>query len=151
VSCSNSKKCIGEKPDDQRSCSHDAPECHACKATIFGGPKFDGWSLELQPGEYTSSTLEHLGAKCDDVSSLKVFGYYCHLTGYEYGDFNTEHNGWQTTFDFGNFSQTEMVKHGAKDNDMSSVKVYETRSENQHRSSTIVVSMTFVAALALIW
>jgi len=148
VTCSNKKKCIGDKPDAERTCTHDAAECHSCKATIYGGPSFDGWSLELKPGDYTSSTLEHMGAKCDDVSSLKVYGYYCHLKGYEFGDFNQEHKGWSATFDRGDFKQAAMLKQGAKDNDMSSCKVWDTKDQDKTRSGSLASSGFFAAALA---
>jgi len=123
VSCSG-KKCLKPKPATEQSCTHDGPECTGCKATVFGGPNFDGWSLELPKGDYTSSDLELKGAKCDDISSLKVFGVFCHAMGYQYGDFNKQHDGWKADFPYGEYKTKDMVQRGARDNDISSIKVF---------------------------
>jgi hypothetical protein len=70
--------------------------------------------------------MEAKGAKCDDISSLKVYGIYCQTTVYEFGDFNQQHKGWQATFGPGFFARDQLVKGGAKDNDISSMKVIRT-------------------------
>eukprot|EP00451_Oxyrrhis_marina_P038732 CAMPEP_0204386000 /NCGR_PEP_ID=MMETSP0469-20131031/58097_1 /ASSEMBLY_ACC=CAM_ASM_000384 /TAXON_ID=2969 /ORGANISM="Oxyrrhis marina" /LENGTH=530 /DNA_ID=CAMNT_0051379123 /DNA_START=41 /DNA_END=1633 /DNA_ORIENTATION=- len=132
VSCSG-KKCLKPKPTTEQACTHDGPECTGCKATVFGGPNFDGWSLELPQGDYTSSDLELKGAKCDDISSLKIFGVFCHAVGYQYGDFNKQHDGWKADFPYGEYKTKDMVQRGARDNDISSIKVF---SESGRAGST---------------
>jgi len=125
VNCAG-KECHGKKPASEQQCSHDSPDCTNCKALVFGGPNFDGWSLEFTPGEYTVSDMEVKGAKCDDISSMKVLGYYCKTTVYEFGDFNGQHKGWMADFGPGSYTRQQLVDGGAKDNDISSLKVVKT-------------------------
>jgi hypothetical protein len=67
--------------------------------------------------------MELKGAKCDDISSLKVFGDYCHVVAFEFGDFNQKHHGWKAEFGFGAYATKDLLARGAKDNDISSMIV----------------------------
>lgn len=127
VSCAG-KQCYGNAPATQQVCEHDDPECRDCRAVVFGGPSFDGWTLEFPPGEYSVADMEAKGAKCDDISSMKVYGIYCRTTVYEFGDFNQQHNGWSATFGPGMYDREGLVKGGAKDNDISSLKVVKNQA-----------------------
>jgi len=119
------RRCLQAKPSTQQQCVDDGPDCHTCKVILYGGPNFDGWSLDFPVGEYYNSDMEARGAKCDDVSSLQVVGHYCHMRGYAFADFNERHPGWEAEFGEGRYNVHEMVAKGAKDNDLSSLKVFE--------------------------
>jgi hypothetical protein len=67
--------------------------------------------------------MELKGAKCDDISSIKVTGLFCHATAFEFGDFNKAHHGWKAEFGVGAYKNKDMVSRGAKDNDVSSMIV----------------------------
>jgi len=122
VTCAG-EECPGPAPPTSRSCRDDSSACTDCHVTLFGGPKFDGWSLVLDPGSYGSADLEVLGAKCDDVSSLTVQGLFCEAETFQYGDFNKGHRGWTATFGSGSYDSKGLLEHGARDNDISSLKV----------------------------
>jgi len=123
VACAGDK-CLAARPATTQPCVGTHPECTQCTAVAFGGPNFDGWSLEFKEGEYTVSDMEAMGARCDDISSLKVVGLYCQTTVYEFGDFNGQHKGWEATFGRGAYDRMGLVQGGAKDNDISSLKVH---------------------------
>jgi hypothetical protein len=125
---------LGKKPAVEQDCDGEAPECKDCKAVVFGGPEFDGWSLEFMPGEYTVSDMEARGAKCDDISSVKVFGVFCETDVFQYGDFNQAHKGWSVTLKPGSYNRKQLVDHGAQDNDISSMKVRRTLSPHLNGS-----------------
>jgi len=122
VNCAG-PSCSGDKPASQQQCVHDGKECHECNAIVFGGPNFDGWSLAFGPGKWTNADMELKGAKCDDISSIKVTGVFCHATAFEFGDFNKAHHGWKAEFSVGEYNTKAMVGLGAKDNDISSLIV----------------------------
>jgi len=122
VNCAG-PSCSGTKPASVQKCSHSGKECTDCHAVVFGGPNFDGWSLTFEPGKYSNSDMELKGAKCDDISSVKVFGDFCHMTAFEFGDFNKKHHGWQAEFGSGAFTNKDLLARGAKDNDISSLIV----------------------------
>jgi hypothetical protein len=94
--------------------------------TVFGGKGFTGWEKSFSPGDYSSVELEYLGVKCDDISSLEVYGIDCHMKAFEYGDFNKVHSGFEAVFDEGRHDHDDLVAAGAKNNDISSFKVYKT-------------------------
>mmetsp|Transcript_3268 Transcript_3268/g.7821 ORF Transcript_3268/g.7821 Transcript_3268/m.7821 type:complete len:533 (-) Transcript_3268:46-1644(-) len=127
VDCSGAK-CLDKKPATEQDCDGESPECKDCKAVVYGGPEFDGWSLEFTPGEYSVSDMEAKGAKCDDISSVKVFGVFCETDVYQYGDFNKAHQGWNATLKPGAYNRQGLLDHGAQDNDISSMKVRRTFS-----------------------
>mmetsp|Transcript_3438 Transcript_3438/g.8473 ORF Transcript_3438/g.8473 Transcript_3438/m.8473 type:complete len:342 (-) Transcript_3438:88-1113(-) len=122
VTCAG-EECPGSPPPTSRSCRDDSSSCTDCQVTLFGGPKFDGWSIVLDPGSYGSADLEVLGAKCDDVSSLTVQGVFCEAETFQYGDFNKGHKGWVAKFGSGSYDVKGLVDRGARDNDISSLKV----------------------------
>mmetsp|Transcript_52568 Transcript_52568/g.119761 ORF Transcript_52568/g.119761 Transcript_52568/m.119761 type:complete len:529 (-) Transcript_52568:95-1681(-) len=127
--------CSQEKPATEQKCVHDAQECHECGAVVYGGPNFDGWSLKFEPGKYTNSDMEIRGAKCDDVSSIKVLGLYCHVTAFQYGDFNKAHHGWKAEFGPGGYTTKDMLAAGAQDNDVSSMIVEKRGGPASHSGS----------------
>mmetsp|Transcript_23752 Transcript_23752/g.53862 ORF Transcript_23752/g.53862 Transcript_23752/m.53862 type:complete len:383 (+) Transcript_23752:549-1697(+) len=122
VGCAG-KRCTGKAPLSSQRCDGDAPECHSCNAVVFGGPNFDGWSLEFGPGEYTVADMEAKGAKCDDISSMKVYGLFCRVAVFQFGDFNGAYSGWQANFGPGFYDREKLVDGGARDNDISSLRV----------------------------
>jgi hypothetical protein len=95
---------------------------------VYGGPNFDGWHHSFDVGSYTSVDLEHAGVKCDDISSVEVVGVYCTFTGFQYGDFNTAHSGFQVELKQGRHSASDIEAAGGKDNDISSFKVVQEQS-----------------------
>mmetsp|Transcript_3274 Transcript_3274/g.7844 ORF Transcript_3274/g.7844 Transcript_3274/m.7844 type:complete len:543 (-) Transcript_3274:122-1750(-) len=119
-------KCPGEKPASEEECVGKDEACNECKVTIYGGKGFTGWEKSFSPGEYSSVELEYLGVKCDDISSLEVYGEYCHMHAFEYGDFNKVHDGFDVIFDEGRHDHDDLVSAGAKNNDISSFKVYKS-------------------------
>jgi len=123
VSC-DGPKCLQEKPATEEKCVGHQEACDACLVTIWGGKTFEGWEHSFGPGDYTSVELEYRGLKCDDISSLEVFGDYCEMKAYEYGDFNNEHSGWTAKFRHGKYDVAGLEAAGAKNNDISSFKVY---------------------------
>lgn len=125
VNCAGAR-CMGPKPAETEPCTHNDKECTECEVVVYGGPSFDGWSLSFGPGDYTVSDMEVKGAKCDDVSSLKVNGLFCEAHVFEYGDFNVQHKGWQAVFKHGQYDRQGLLTGGAKDNDISSMKVKQT-------------------------
>mmetsp|Transcript_15198 Transcript_15198/g.33912 ORF Transcript_15198/g.33912 Transcript_15198/m.33912 type:complete len:497 (-) Transcript_15198:62-1552(-) len=138
VLCSG-PKCLADRPATEQPCQGDNPACTQCMTRVYGGPKFDGWSLDFAVGEYSVADMEAMGAKCDDISSLKVVGHFCEVTAYEYGDFNAQHPGWSAKFTEGEYDKNGLYKAGAKDNDISSMKVYMTSgSSNQTFPGTSV-------------
>eukprot|EP00451_Oxyrrhis_marina_P003289 CAMPEP_0204274388 /NCGR_PEP_ID=MMETSP0468-20130131/25157_1 /ASSEMBLY_ACC=CAM_ASM_000383 /TAXON_ID=2969 /ORGANISM="Oxyrrhis marina" /LENGTH=567 /DNA_ID=CAMNT_0051250591 /DNA_START=123 /DNA_END=1826 /DNA_ORIENTATION=+ len=123
VSC-DGPKCLQDKPATEEKCVGHQESCDACLVTIWGGKTFEGWEHSFGPGDYTSVELEYRGLKCDDISSLEVFGDYCEMKAYEYGDFNVEHSGWTAKFGHGKYDVAGLEAAGAKNNDISSFKVY---------------------------
>mmetsp|Transcript_32092 Transcript_32092/g.78341 ORF Transcript_32092/g.78341 Transcript_32092/m.78341 type:complete len:531 (+) Transcript_32092:97-1689(+) len=122
-------KCLQDKPASSEKCYGRAETCDMCQVTMWGGKTFDGWEHTFTIGEYNSAELEFRGLKCDDVSSLEVVGDFCEMVGYEFGDFNKIHNGWEAKFTQGKYDVNEMEAHGARNNDMSSLKVYSTKKK----------------------
>mmetsp|Transcript_1664 Transcript_1664/g.3439 ORF Transcript_1664/g.3439 Transcript_1664/m.3439 type:complete len:501 (+) Transcript_1664:84-1586(+) len=122
VHCAGAK-CTQEKPATEQKCVHDGKECHECNAVVYGGPNFDGWSLVFGPGKWNNADMEVKGAKCDDISSMKVMGLYCHVTAFEFGDFNKAHHGWKAEFGPGEYDLKGLTSRGAQDNDISSLIV----------------------------
>mmetsp|Transcript_2981 Transcript_2981/g.7074 ORF Transcript_2981/g.7074 Transcript_2981/m.7074 type:complete len:565 (+) Transcript_2981:155-1849(+) len=122
VSC-DGPKCPGDQPVKHTECSGEHPDCEKCKVTIWGGKGFKGWEVSLPPGSYGSAELEYRGVKCDDISSVQVQGVFCETVTFEYGDFNQAHSGWQATFREGKYDVDGLEAGGAKDNDISSLKV----------------------------
>mmetsp|Transcript_12349 Transcript_12349/g.29382 ORF Transcript_12349/g.29382 Transcript_12349/m.29382 type:complete len:541 (+) Transcript_12349:2-1624(+) len=118
--------CHDEKPKEEEDCMSKPESCLACKVTIWGGKNFGGWEHTFGVGEYSSAELEYRGVKCDDISSLEVFGDFCEMKAYEYGDFNHAHGGWEVTFKHGKYDAAAIESAGAKNNDISSFKVYRT-------------------------
>mmetsp|Transcript_10793 Transcript_10793/g.23833 ORF Transcript_10793/g.23833 Transcript_10793/m.23833 type:complete len:549 (-) Transcript_10793:51-1697(-) len=116
-------QCQGDAPPEVETCEVNDPDCDRCKVTIYGGKEFDGWDITLDPGNYSSAELEFRGVKCDDISSLLVVGHFCKVTGYEYGDFNTEHKGWSANFSSGKYNSQAILEKGGRDNDMSSLQI----------------------------
>mmetsp|Transcript_102271 Transcript_102271/g.234495 ORF Transcript_102271/g.234495 Transcript_102271/m.234495 type:complete len:545 (-) Transcript_102271:95-1729(-) len=125
VHCSG-PKCSGEKPATQEQCNNRDEACDACRVTIWGSKNFGGWEHTFEVGEYNSAELEYLGVKCDDISSLEVFGYSCEMHAFEYGDFNKAHGGWEAKFRHGKHDAHQIEQAGAKNNDISAFKVYRT-------------------------
>lgn len=41
-----------------------------CAATVYGGPKFDGWAVTFHDGQFNYTEMEMHGAKCQDISSV---------------------------------------------------------------------------------
>mmetsp|Transcript_14616 Transcript_14616/g.35442 ORF Transcript_14616/g.35442 Transcript_14616/m.35442 type:complete len:145 (+) Transcript_14616:1257-1691(+) len=79
--------------------------------------------MEFGPGDYTVADMEARGAKCDDVSSMKIYGLFCRVAVFQYGDFNSAYSGWQANFGPGFYDRQGLVEHGARDNDISSLRV----------------------------
>jgi len=146
VSCPG-RECSGPRPKQSRSCApENDPLCSICKVTIYGGgnlgQQHGKWHLALKPGEYSSSDLEHQGVKCDDISSIKVEGHFCSTTVYEYGDFNKAHDGFKVTLEEGAYNRDRLAAEGAKDNDISSLKVI--------KSGVSQMGVLFTTLLALV-
>jgi hypothetical protein len=108
-----------------------------CQVTMWGGRAFDGWEHTFSIGDYNSAELEFRGLKCDDISSLEVVGDFCMLTGYEYGDFNRIHAGWEANFTQGKYDVHDMESRGAMNNDMSSLKVFFYEEERQRQGFAV--------------
>mmetsp|Transcript_5075 Transcript_5075/g.12507 ORF Transcript_5075/g.12507 Transcript_5075/m.12507 type:complete len:376 (+) Transcript_5075:557-1684(+) len=117
-------KCEGDKPPSSEQCLGRAETCDECKVTIWGGRDFNGWEKTFGIGNYSAAELEYQGVKCDDVSSLEVIGDFCEMKSYEFGDFNKLHNGWIATFRQGKYDVKEIESAGARNNDISSFRVY---------------------------
>mmetsp|Transcript_2752 Transcript_2752/g.6262 ORF Transcript_2752/g.6262 Transcript_2752/m.6262 type:complete len:531 (+) Transcript_2752:79-1671(+) len=116
--------CAGEKPVSSKACVGSDEACDQCKMTVWGGHDFSGWERTFPVGNYSAAELEYLGVKCDDISSLEVLGPDCEAHTFEYGDFNQLHGGWDAKFQEGKYGREDIVSHGAKNNDISSFKVY---------------------------
>jgi hypothetical protein len=126
VVCNNEdeKECLGDRPADSKTCVDEGSHCSACKVTLFGGQQFDGWHQDFGVGKYTTNAMIGHGAKCDDVSSVKVEGLCCHARLYQYGDFNTKTKGWKATLREGQYDRDMLEDHDVQDNDVSSMKVW---------------------------
>jgi hypothetical protein len=96
------------------------------------------WSLEFNEGSYSGAELEYRGAKCDDISSVEVVGVYCHMTAYQFGDFNRAHSGWTAEFREGKHDASELEAAGAQNNDISSfeLKMQRPVKKEQHHNVT---------------
>mmetsp|Transcript_38199 Transcript_38199/g.91816 ORF Transcript_38199/g.91816 Transcript_38199/m.91816 type:complete len:499 (+) Transcript_38199:93-1589(+) len=130
VFCNNGdeNECLGEKPTDSKRCVDEGSHCTACTVTLFGGRNFDGWQQEFSVGKYTTKDLIAHGAKCDDVSSVKVQGLCCHARLYQYGDFNKRTKGWKATLPVGAYDNDALEDKDVQDNDVSSMKVWVDRT-----------------------
>mmetsp|Transcript_25665 Transcript_25665/g.56557 ORF Transcript_25665/g.56557 Transcript_25665/m.56557 type:complete len:642 (+) Transcript_25665:71-1996(+) len=126
VWCDNddNNECFGDKPVGVKECFDDGEHCNVCHVTLYGGPYFNGWTASYEVGEYDTQALIAKGAKCEEVSSMKVSGACCRATVYQYGDFNTASNGWSATFKKGKHDVHILEAANVRDNDISSMEVY---------------------------
>jgi len=139
VSCEGSQ-CHWEAPASEEKCVGSSDTCDACKVTIWGGKDFNGWEHSFEVGEYNSAELEYRGVKCDDISSLEVVGQYCTMKAYRFGDFNQAHEGWTATFQHGRHDKHDIEAAGARNNDISSFKVFKqsaSHAEGGHGGNAV--------------
>mmetsp|Transcript_29588 Transcript_29588/g.70993 ORF Transcript_29588/g.70993 Transcript_29588/m.70993 type:complete len:571 (+) Transcript_29588:147-1859(+) len=137
VFCRNEdqRECYHEKPSSVEKCIDRGEHCTQCDVELYGGAYFDGWKAPLGPGSYSTDQLVQHGVKCEEISSVKVIGRCCHARLYQYGDFNQRHKGWKVTVGSGNYDADALEDQGARDNDISAVKIWldKTCSTAGHR------------------
>jgi hypothetical protein len=125
VTCSNADEteCFGDKPETSEPCKDFGPHCSECKVHLYGNPDFSGWRANFIPGSYNTEELLAHGAKCEEVSSIRVVGECCLAKVYQYGDFNSRNAGWEATLRKGDHDLFLLGEAGVKNNDVSSMKV----------------------------
>jgi hypothetical protein len=137
VYCQNEdpRECTQDKPVDSERCVDRGEHCHKCNVELYGGAFFDGWKAELPLGSFSTDDLVQRGVKCEEVSSVKVLGRCCHARLFQFGDFNQRHKGWEVTLKSGDYDADALEDAGARDNDVSAVKVWldKTCSTAGHR------------------
>jgi len=115
--CSRPCPCQQNKQTDLRSCS----------VTLYGGPHFDGWRVDLDKGKYSAEDLEKSGVQCQDISSLEVHGTCCKTIVYDYGDFGQgapgSGKGWRVELEHGRYDRDALENRGVHNNDISAVEV----------------------------
>mmetsp|Transcript_42173 Transcript_42173/g.101418 ORF Transcript_42173/g.101418 Transcript_42173/m.101418 type:complete len:472 (+) Transcript_42173:136-1551(+) len=126
VTCSNDDEteCFGEKPSSLEACRDHGAHCSHCKVHLYGNQDFSGWQANFAPGTYDTEDMISHGAKCEEVSAIKVLGACCLAKVYQYGDFNRRNKGWKVTLPEGEYDTDELADRGIEDNDVSSMKVY---------------------------
>mmetsp|Transcript_51013 Transcript_51013/g.111737 ORF Transcript_51013/g.111737 Transcript_51013/m.111737 type:complete len:506 (+) Transcript_51013:79-1596(+) len=136
VNCSmgGDHRCIlRARPASQRQCEGTSmcagsPDCYA---NLYGEDNFQGWKVKLKAGRYDKATLAEKGAKDEDVSSLKVMGSCCRARLYQHDNYNkaeSHKDGWNAEFRAGEYTTAELERNGAKDDDTSSVHLYNDNS-----------------------
>mmetsp|Transcript_41758 Transcript_41758/g.88460 ORF Transcript_41758/g.88460 Transcript_41758/m.88460 type:complete len:576 (+) Transcript_41758:110-1837(+) len=126
VTCSNSDEteCFGAKPHDMEACRDHGAHCSQCKVHLYGNQDFSGWQANFAPGTYDTEDMIAHGAKCEEVSAIKVLGECCVAKFYQYGDFNRRNKGWTAELPHGEYDGELMVEAGVANNDVSAMKVY---------------------------
>jgi cobalamin biosynthesis Mg chelatase CobN len=116
-------ECLDSKPASQEACVDDGDHCSRCRVELFGNGDFSGWRATFTPGEYDTDAMIARGAKCEEVSAVKVKGECCHAFLYQYGDFNNRNKGWSAHLKHGDYDSMELEDMGVQDNDASSLRV----------------------------
>lgn len=136
VTCpsADENECLSNKPTSVQKCRDSGAHCTACNVEVFGSPDFAEWQANFGPGEYDTDSMVAHGAKCEEISSVKIHGACCRAKFYQYGDFNQKAKGWSAELGAGEHDVDAMEEAGIKDNDASAMKVYLDESCHKRRS-----------------
>mmetsp|Transcript_57607 Transcript_57607/g.123842 ORF Transcript_57607/g.123842 Transcript_57607/m.123842 type:complete len:565 (-) Transcript_57607:36-1730(-) len=118
------KECTGTKPPSEESCWDRGAHCRECSVELFGEATFSGWQATFEPGRYNTEEMIMHGARCEEVSSIKIVGHCCKAKFYQYGDFNRRTKGWSAQVGVGEYDGEEMEDAGVVNNDVSSMKIW---------------------------
>lgn len=126
VWCDNpdERECLDRKPASEEQCIDRGAHCKECSVRLFGNGDFTGWEAGFGPGKYTTEDMIAGGAKCEEVSSVKVHGHCCRATMYQYGDFNGRNKGREADLGHGDHDIDALADAGIEDNDISSMKIW---------------------------
>mmetsp|Transcript_13707 Transcript_13707/g.30358 ORF Transcript_13707/g.30358 Transcript_13707/m.30358 type:complete len:580 (+) Transcript_13707:162-1901(+) len=117
-----------ERPASKETCEGKTGCGPPCHVRLYGDDNFAGWNVSLQIGKYDKAELATRGGAEDDISSVIVRGPCCRAALFEHDKFNkgkpAHRDGWKAILKEGRYTTADLEREGAKDDDTSSVHVY---------------------------